>query len=67
MTWGEIARMWATAHNVHKRIIDLPVPGSVGRAFRAGRNTTPDQSGKMTWEQYLEQEYGKPMGMSAGS
>jgi uncharacterized protein YbjT (DUF2867 family) len=59
LTWGEIARTWALAHGIHKRIVHLPIPGATARAFREGKNTTPNTSGKINWEQYLSQKYGK--------
>ncbi|GAB4578294.1 MAG: NAD(P)H-binding protein [Anaerolineales bacterium] len=54
---GELAQTWAAAHNVKKKILQWPVPGNTGHAFREGKNTTPDRSGKITWEQYLAVKY----------
>lgn len=51
---GEIAQIWMEAKGVHKRLIHLPLPGSVAAAFRAGKNTTPQEMrGTMTWAQWL--------------
>jgi uncharacterized protein YbjT (DUF2867 family) len=60
-TMGELAQAWVAAHNVQKKIVHWKFPGSTGRAFREGKNTTPNRSGKITWEQYLTQKYGKPV------
>lgn len=55
---GELAQTWAAAQGIGKSILPMPFPGATGRAFRAGKNTTPDRSGRMTWEQYLAVKYG---------
>ncbi|WP_040816330.1 hypothetical protein [Nocardia concava] len=35
----------------------LPVPGKIGRGFRAGDNTCPShRDGVQTWAQYVESE-----------
>lgn len=36
----EAAREWQRAHRTRRRMLPLPVPGRVGRAFRAGEHTT---------------------------
>lgn len=58
-TLGELAKTWATVHGIKRKIVHLPFPGATARAYREGKNTTPDRSGKITWEQYLSQKYGK--------
>jgi len=61
-TMGELAQTWAAARSIRKKIVHLPFPGATGRAFQKGKNTTPDQSGNITWEQYLEKRYGAGSG-----
>jgi hypothetical protein len=39
---------------VRKRLIRLPLPGSVAAAFRAGKNTAPDGvRGEIRWRDWL--------------
>ncbi len=60
LTMGELARTWAQARGSHQRIVPFPIPGKTAASFREGRHTCPDSRyGKITWEQYLSQKYGK--------
>ena len=61
LTWGEIAQTWANARGVRKKIVHLPFPGAIGCAFREGKNSTPDLSVNITWDQYLARKYNRPI------
>jgi uncharacterized protein YbjT (DUF2867 family) len=53
-----IAESWLKSRKLHKRLIPLPLPFKFSRQFASGRLLTPDhRDGKITFEQYLEQEY----------
>ena len=53
-TLGEMARDWKRARGVGKRVVHLPIPGAVARAFRAGKNTAPGgERGLTSWEEWL--------------
>jgi hypothetical protein len=43
-----------TATGRRRAVLRIPVPGKVGKAFRAGANLCPDHAvGVRTWEQVL--------------
>ena len=53
-TLGEMAGTWKRARGVGKRVVHLPIPGAVARAFRAGKNTAPGgERGVTSWEEWL--------------
>jgi uncharacterized protein YbjT (DUF2867 family) len=53
-TLGEMAQGWKRARGVGKRVVHLPIPGAVARAFRAGKNTAPGgERGVTSWEEWL--------------
>jgi uncharacterized protein YbjT (DUF2867 family) len=53
-TLGEMARTWKAVRGVAKRVVNLPLPGAVAAAFRAGKNTAPEgERGAVTWEEWL--------------
>jgi hypothetical protein len=53
-TMTQLAQIWQAARQRPRRIVPLPVPGRIGRAFRAGLNTCPDHpDGTQTWSQYV--------------
>ncbi|HEX8503448.1 MAG TPA: NAD(P)H-binding protein [Pyrinomonadaceae bacterium] len=59
LTLGEMARAWARAKNVGKRIIHLPIPGALAAAFRAGKNTAPEgERGVTGWADWLARRDG---------
>lgn len=60
-TMGELAKTWAAARGIKRKIVHLPIPGATARAYREGKLTTSDRSGKITWEQYLSHKYGQPV------
>ncbi|GAA3775389.1 NAD(P)H-binding protein [Plantactinospora mayteni] len=51
---GTLARDWLAARRIRRRMLRLPVPGRLGRAFRAGAlvPSTGDR-GRITWRDYL--------------
>lgn len=50
----DLARTWLTATGRRRIVLRVPVPGKVGRAFRAGANLCPDEAvGVRTWAQSL--------------
>ncbi|MBF6163546.1 NAD(P)H-binding protein [Streptomyces gardneri] len=54
LTMAQLAQVWRDARRRPRRIVALPVPGRVGRAFRAGVNTCPDHpDGEQTWAEFV--------------
>jgi hypothetical protein len=50
----ELARTWLHARGRRRLLLPVPLPGSLGRAFREGANLCPDQgSAGVTWREYL--------------
>ncbi|MET0626050.1 MAG: epimerase, partial [Pyrinomonadaceae bacterium] len=61
LTLGEMAREWKRVRGVGKRVVRLPLPGALARAFRAGRNTAPDaERGVTSWEEWLARRGSSP-------
>ena len=51
---ADLARSLMTERGVERPLIQIPIPGKVGRAFRQGIHTNPDRAvGKVTWADYL--------------
>ncbi|GAB3977106.1 NAD(P)H-binding protein [Plantactinospora veratri] len=51
---GTLARDWLAARQLRRRLLRLPVPGRLGRAFRAGALVSPTgDRGRITWSEYL--------------
>ena len=58
-TLGEMARTWKVVRGVAKRVVNLPLPGAVAAAFRAGKNTAPEgERGRISWEEWLTHRTG---------
>jgi uncharacterized protein YbjT (DUF2867 family) len=54
LTAGEMAKIWMNVKAIGKRLIHLPLPGTVAAGFRAGKNTTPNGiRGSIGWRQWL--------------
>lgn len=54
LSLGEMANEWMRVHGVRKRLVRLPIPGSVAAAFRAGKNTAPQAArGSLSWSDWL--------------
>lgn len=60
LTAGEMADAWEKATGRKRIKLPLPAFGKIANAFRKGYNTCPDNRyGKITWQQYLDETYGK--------
>jgi uncharacterized protein YbjT (DUF2867 family) len=56
LTLGELTAAWRAARGVRKRVVHLPLPGALARAFRMGAATCPDaRSAGATWGEWLSQ------------
>ena len=56
LTLGEMAETWMSVKNVRKKLVQVPLPGAVAAGFRAGKNTTAEESGGViTWREWLLQ------------
>jgi uncharacterized protein YbjT (DUF2867 family) len=54
----EMVAQWRAAREAPKRVLPLPVPGAVARAFREGRNTCPGQAGgRQRWSEYIAEKH----------
>ncbi len=54
-----VARAWRTARRFRRRVVSVPIPGAVARAFRTGANTAPaGDRGRETWAEWLRTRYG---------
>ncbi|MGK8525424.1 SDR family oxidoreductase [Nocardia asteroides] len=54
LTMAQLAQVWQEARQRPRRIVRLPVPGRVGRGYRAGWNTCPDHpDGEQTWAEFV--------------
>ncbi|WP_223167848.1 SDR family oxidoreductase [Nonomuraea sp. SYSU D8015] len=54
MTMAEAAERWLRARGLRRPVLRVRVPGTLGRAFRAGHLTTKAQpTGEITWGDYL--------------
>ncbi|AYF78501.1 NAD-dependent epimerase/dehydratase family protein [Nocardia yunnanensis] len=54
LTLEQMLHIWHATHT-RPRGLRLPVPGKIGRGFRAGDNTCPGQcDGVQTWAKYVE-------------
>lgn len=52
---ADAAAEWMRANAVAKRIVGVPVPGSIAAAFKAQRNTVPfGERGRISWRDWLQ-------------
>lgn len=59
--FADLVRAWLRSRGKRRPIVSLPVPGRIGRAFRDGVHTCPDQAvGTVTWEDFLTVNYPRP-------
>ena len=50
----EIVAEWRARYQRPRRVVDLRLPGKLARAFREGRNTSPDhRDGRITWGEFV--------------
>ncbi|WP_027927610.1 SDR family oxidoreductase [Amycolatopsis benzoatilytica] len=62
-TAADLAHSFLAAAGKRKKVVTVPAPGRIARAYAAGGNLAPDHAdGVVTFEQYLA-ECGKPMAL----
>jgi uncharacterized protein YbjT (DUF2867 family) len=55
-TFADFARTYFEFAGIKKKILEVPVPGKMARAWRKGAQVCPDQRyGRITWEEYVRQ------------
>lgn len=53
-TFADLARSYLKGTGRQRRVVEVPLPGKMARAFREGALTCPDQAyGKIRWEEFL--------------
>jgi uncharacterized protein YbjT (DUF2867 family) len=53
-TFADLARSYQKAAGQRRRLIEIPIPGKMARAFRQGAQTCPERRyGRITWEEFL--------------
>jgi uncharacterized protein YbjT (DUF2867 family) len=61
LRYGDMMRAWLAAQGRRKLVLNLPVPGRTGEAFRTGGATAPDRAvGRLTWGAWVRAKYGLP-------
>lgn len=59
LTWREIVEPWASARGTKRKARFFRAPGKLGRAWREGALTCPENSrGRVTWEKWLSRHHG---------
>ncbi|WP_225725337.1 MULTISPECIES: SDR family oxidoreductase [unclassified Nocardia] len=53
LEFGAMVRDYLRATGKRRLLLPIPLPGKVGRAYRAGANLTFETEGKRTWAEYL--------------
>jgi uncharacterized protein YbjT (DUF2867 family) len=54
MTFADLARSYQKVAGRDGRLVEVPVPGKMARAFRGGAQTCPERRyGRITWEEFL--------------
>ncbi|NIK58496.1 SDR family oxidoreductase [Kribbella shirazensis] len=53
LEFDQLLRQWQEVHGIRKPILHVRIPGRLGKGFRNGSVTTPDRTGRITWQQYL--------------
>ncbi|SEU45661.1 Uncharacterized conserved protein YbjT, contains NAD(P)-binding and DUF2867 domains [Nonomuraea wenchangensis] len=57
LTMDGAAESWLRARGLRRPVLRMPIPGALGRAFRAGHLVTQARpTGELTWERYLRGE-----------
>ena len=55
-TVADFTRTYLEVASIKKRVLEVPVPGKMARAWRKGAQVCPDQRyGRIAWEEYLSQ------------
>jgi uncharacterized protein YbjT (DUF2867 family) len=58
LTFAELADQWLDTRRLRRRIVQVPVPGRVGRAFRDGLGLASQPPyGRITWREWLARTY----------
>jgi uncharacterized protein YbjT (DUF2867 family) len=56
-TFADLARAYLKATGQRKRVVEVPLPGKMARAFRDGAQLSLEgRSGKIRWEEFLERK-----------
>lgn len=64
----EMVGQWRMTRSRLRRVVRLPLPGAVARAFREGRNTCPHQAdGQQTWREFVAQWHRPAYSLRSGS
>jgi uncharacterized protein YbjT (DUF2867 family) len=58
-TLGELAQTWLAARGMRRRIVPVHMPGRAAAALRAGVLTGGAQQGRITWAEWLSEQYGR--------
>ena len=58
-TLGDLAQTWLAARGMLRRIVRVRLPGRAGAALRAGVLTGGAQQGRITWAEWLGEQYGR--------
>lgn len=54
LRFEHLATTYLAARDVRRRVVEVPVPGAVGRALREGRHLCPARAvGTITWKRFL--------------
>ena len=54
LSLADAAGEWMRLRGVHKPLLQVPIPGGVAAAFRAGKNTVREgEHGRITWSEWL--------------
>ncbi len=61
LCWGDMMRTWLAAQRRRKLVLNLPLPGRMANALRAGGVTAPGRAvGRLTWASWVGAKYGRP-------
>jgi uncharacterized protein YbjT (DUF2867 family) len=54
-TFADLSRSYQKATGQHRRLVEVPLPGKMARAFRQGAQTNPNRRcGRITWGEFLK-------------
>ena len=60
LTWREMLDTWMDERGVHKRLLEVPIFGRRGAAWRRGDATAPARAvGRLTWRAWVRARYGE--------
>lgn len=62
-TFADLARAYLRMTEQRKRVVQIPLPGKMARAWRAGAQTCPEgKYGRIRWEEFLDRTlHGSPI------